>query len=65
VIGGPREELVAAGGEQRGGDEHERVVAPARGVGDRRDRRRVADQEAVDDVPWVRRCHGAHHPERR
>ena len=50
---GPREQPVAVGCEQRGGDEDLRVMAGARHLDDRRDRRIVADHEPVKQVPGV------------
>ena len=52
----------ASGGEQRRGDEDQRVVAGARRLDDRRDRRVVAHDEPVEQVrAWAWRDH----PERR
>ena len=47
---GPGQEAVAVGGEERRRDEDHRVVAGARRLDDRRDRRGVADHELVDQL---------------
>ena len=59
ALAAAREERVAVGGEERGRGEDGRIAAPAGGLDDRPDRRVVARQEAVEQVPSVRRCHGA------
>ena len=48
---GAGQEPVAVGREQRRRDEDQRVVAGARRLDDRRDRRVVADHEPAEQVP--------------
>ena len=50
---GPGQEPVAVGCEQRRRDEDQRIVAGARRLDDRRDRRVVADHEPAEQLPCV------------
>ena len=50
---------VAVGGEERRRDEDHRVVAGARRLDDRGDRRGVADHESMEQLLGVRRRHAA------
>ena len=53
------QEPISVGCEQRRRHEDHRIVARARRVDDRRDRRVVADDESVEQLPCVGRRHAA------
>ena len=50
IAAGPGHEAVAVGREERRRDEDQRIVAGARRLDDRRDRRGVADHESMEQL---------------